>query len=65
MTNQLARDVGLHVKKDPTTSDDHPGYWIYKTMNKLPTTQKKQESRLASLIHHPMTVDLEIFEFVE
>lgn len=41
MTNQLARDVGLHVKKDPTTSDDHPGYWIYKTMNKLPTTSEE------------------------
>ena len=38
---QLAKTIGLYVNKDPTTSEENPGYWIYQTMNKLPTSSEE------------------------
>lgn len=46
---QLARAIGLRVKKDPTTTDDNPGYWIYQAMNKLPTTSEETGRTLGFL----------------
>lgn len=40
-TIERARSFGLHVKKDPTTSDENPGYWIYQRLDTLPKTDKE------------------------
>jgi len=54
-TIELARSIGLHVKKDPTTSEENPGYWMYHTMNRLPTTSEETGQALGFL--HPASDD--------
>lgn len=60
-TNELARSIGLHVKKDPTTSEENPGFWIYQTMNPLPVTS--EETGIALGFLNPSSDDSDFGNF--
>lgn len=60
-TIELARSIGLHVKKDPTTSEENPGYWMYQTMERLPATSEETGQALGFL--HPASDDSDFGNF--